>query len=390
MNRKNTLLISFFFVIAVLLVFYKVMSWYFQPLKHEKFILYLTKEKALFVPFQEEVEKVKEKMGDRLGINLLINLPYNAPDSFTVYTYFINIDTLANRLKPKSYDEMIKLIKNNFRAIENKRIIYGDNSQLNLMKRTGNIEETLAGILSHELGHLYSSGQLEKRINELYEKRIANMISSINSALSLVDNNETKEALSIINKIENSDDKNDLRVVERLAFYYLTTQQYELAYKWYNKLVEEGKTIISNTDENYLSLLEYKRLVAHCLTALNLNNKAQIIYREIAKEEIAKRTHISIIAKAGMERAKHSSKIPEASGLVIISIKKNSEGARLGLKVGDILVSINGSLLHLPKDLGELLKKNDISSIYVFKAKSNTFKSLTTNKNRLGVTIATI
>lgn len=387
MNKKNILYTSFVLLVLSLLSAYRLLSWYFQPLTHENFIKYLIQEKVLSIPYPKDISLVIEKMQRRLGLNIIINSAYHHADSTTIYTYLINTEALNDKWKPKSYNEMLKLVEDNCRAIKDRQIIYCATGLINKMDEEA-IEATWAGILSHEVGHILDIDAVIKRANRLYENRVRHLISLLEQAQDLLENQATKQAFQLIAEVEQSDDKDDVRVMENLAFFYLTVQSYERAFQLYDSLANEAKSLIGETEEDYRTVLRYQSLAAHCLSALNRHLEARVLYRRIMNSKMAEDTYLEIVAEAGIRRAMHSHQIPLASGVVIVSVRPNEEGARLGLTQRDILLSINETPLHIPKDVGLFLNSRTLARIQVLKYDSNSLQIVKTTAHRLGVTLA--
>jgi tetratricopeptide (TPR) repeat protein len=388
MNKRKYILLAFCLSIVSLLITYQFLSNYFKPLVHEEFISYLQKEKGLSVPFQHEISEVHTKINERLGQKIAVNSRFTEQESGTIYVYFVNVDSLRTRWKPKSYDQFLMLITENCRAIQSKRIIYCDIGLFDLVENTKKISEIWAGILSHELGHLLDMEEVFEQADQLYEQRITNMLSFIDKATSLFENNQADKAFEIIAKVKLSDDSEDLRVVAKLALFHVSAHQHNEAYNLLRTLILEGKTILSKSEEKYLDLLGYQSLAAHCLTALNKRDEARKLYQEIISAAIAEGTQIAKRAKAGVVRTKYHHEIPGTSGLVVVSVDPDEEGTRLGICAGDILISINGNLLYYPEDAGRFLNMEGQAEIHLFKAKTNSFGTVVTGNNRLGVTLA--
>jgi hypothetical protein len=327
-------------------------------------------------------------MKERLGLNTIFNSDYHKPDGWTIHVYIIDIATLQKEWKPRSFEKILKLTKENCRAIKEPQIIYCDDDLLNRIQSAGKFQEQWGGILSHEIGHIVDEEIVFKKADQLYEQRIDNLISLIDRAQNLIEQNENLDANKLISKVEQSEDKNDLRVVAKLASFYFDAHQYKKAYLLYDYLIAEGKRMFKENDEKYLDVLGFQSLAAHCLVALEQNDQAKLLYQNILVNKTAEGSYAFIKAQAGIIRIKYSHKIPINSGLVVVSTKPDSEGKRLGLVSGDILVSINGNALYLPKDVGELLNQEGSVYIDVFKVKLGSFARLDTNENRLGITIS--
>jgi hypothetical protein len=386
-SRKKLILSASLGLIALFAV-ERVVSWYLQPLNHPRFIQMLLKENALTFSNNTDIIWISDQLKEKLYIQLVINGHYDKPAARTAYLYIFEPDKMKHHFIPRNYKKLINTVKNNCRAISERKVVYCDSELLMDIERRGSFRETFAGVLLHELGHIFDEKTIFGEIDHRKDEQVAELIELINEAERLSQVNSIDKATAIIIKVRQSLVVEDPRVRDRLTAYYLGIGQYEQASKELRALIAEGKALFHETDEKYQSVLRYITLLAQCLTALEQDEEAYSLYLEVVNQQSAD-TYIRTLAQAGLIRSKYKDQFTRASGLVVVRVKPEQPGKQLGIETGDILTSVNGLALNLPKDLGTSLANPGLAEIQIYKSATDSFEKLWTNESRLGITVST-